>query len=243
MALRWILLAIMSWALLAVLAPASGDAQASTSRLLVVSVIALLAPIFWPGVSADRRHTIWRVAGWSVMAAALALPGIVLAGGAARAWAAVAMSCAMLLALLLVAHTAAAVLESRLRASSTDAGARAAAGRIVTLALTAAGALPLWLGPAAEVLSQRHESLIDGVVGLSPLTHLAVASGNDLLRNQWMYQHSNLATLAFQYPDAATLAGAYVAAVALLAVSAWALWPGRPSSPTAHQPDPQEKLR
>ena len=30
---------------------------------------------------------------------------------------------------------------------------------------------------------------------MSPLTHLAVASGNDLLRNQWFYQHSNLASL------------------------------------------------
>lgn len=242
MALRWMLLAVVSWAVLAVLAPAGGDAQASTLRLLVVGVIALIAPLFWPGVAADRRHTVWRVAAWSGAAAALAVPGILLAGGAVRAWVPVAMSCAMLLALLLMVHTAAALLENRLRASSTEATARAAAGRIVTLALAAAGALPLWLGPAAEVLSQRREGLIDSVVGFSPLTHLAVASGNDLLRNEWLYQHSNLATLPFQYPEAAVLAGAYGAAVALLAASAWAPWPGRFRSRSASQPDLQERL-
>ena len=35
---------------------------------------------------------------------------------------------------------------------------------------------------------------------LTWLNNLAVATGNDLLRNQWFYQHSNLAGLRFDYP-------------------------------------------
>ena len=55
-------------------------------------------------------------------------------------------------------------------------------------------------------------------MAVSPLTHLAVASGNDLLRNQWFYQHSNLAGLRFDYPRLAPVMTAYclLAAVLLL---------------------------
>ena len=69
------------------------------------------------------------------------------------------------------------------------------AGRTVALVLALLGSLPLWLGPAGELLSGRQPWIIDAIVGMSPLTHLAVASDNDLLRNEWLYQHSNLAAL------------------------------------------------
>ena len=107
------------------------------------------------------------------------------------------------------------------------------------LGLALAGALPLWLGPAAEMLSQGRQTLIDAAVGLSPLTHLAGASGNDLLRNQWLYQHSNLATLPFSYPGVAALAGSYAAAIALLALAALVLRPAVPSEsiPTQEKPE------
>ncbi len=85
-------------------------------------------------------------------------------------------------------------------AHRTHRDAREAAGRSAAVALALLGALPLWLGPVAETLSARHDWAIDAVVGASPLTHLAVASGNDLLRNQWFYQHANLAALLFSYP-------------------------------------------
>lgn len=38
-----------------------------------------------------------------------------------------------------------------------------------------------------------------------------MASGNDLLRNAWLYQHSNLAGLQFDYPGLAGLAWFYAA--------------------------------
>ena len=90
------------------------------------------------------------------------------------------------------------------------------AGRAAALALALVGSLPLWLGPACELLSGRHPWIIDAAIGISPLTHLAVASGNDLLRNQWLYQHSNLAALQFSYPGLADVAVAYAAVLLLL---------------------------
>ena len=58
---------------------------------------------------------------------------------------------------------------------------------------------------------------------MSPLTHLAVASGNDLLRNQWFYQHSNLASLQISYPELNALAWGYLFAgsMLLLVTPAW----------------------
>lgn len=70
------------------------------------------------------------------------------------------------------------------------------------------------------MLSARHAQAIDTVLGLSPLTHLAVASGNDLLRNPWLYQHSNLSGLQFEYPTLTSLAWFYVALCLLLGVLA-----------------------
>jgi hypothetical protein len=70
----------------------------------------------------------------------------------------------------------------------------------VAIVVALLGSAPLWLGPAAELLARRQAWLIDAVIGVSPLTHLAVASDNDLLRNPWFYQHANLAALQFSYP-------------------------------------------
>ena len=101
-------------------------------------------------------------------------------------------------------------------------------------ALAALATLPFWLGPAAESLTARHPGIIDVVVGLSPVTHLAVASGNDLLRNPWLYEHSNLAVLLVSYPGFGTLAGGYASACVVLAIVAFASrrprWTGPSSS-------------
>ena len=80
------------------------------------------------------------------------------------------------------------------------------------------GSLPLWFGPAGELLAGRHPWIIDAVIGISPLTHLAVASGNDLLRNPWFYQHSNLAALQFSYPSLAELILSYASVSLALAL-------------------------
>ncbi len=118
--------------------------------------------------------------------------------------------------ILVVTLGAAAGLEGHWRKQSVDGeSAREMAGRAVALALAFAGSLPVWLGPAGELLAGRHAWIIDSIIGMSPLTHLAVASGNDLLRNPWFYQHSNLAALRFSYPGLAELTAAY-ASVSLL---------------------------
>jgi len=64
---------------------------------------------------------------------------------------------------------------------------------------------------------------------VSPLTHLAVASGNDLLRNPWFYQHSNLAALQFSYPSLAELILSYgLAFLALALIPLASRWTRRP---------------
>ena len=243
MMLRWAMLAAATWATLLVLGLGSGETQPSTMRVTVVAVVGLLAPLWWPGRGNGPWQTLVRVLGWSAAAAVLAAMLLVLIGGPGQSWALVAQNCLMLLAVLLITHATAAALEGLLRRGlSTDHGsARAAAGRTVALVLATVGALPLWLGPTAELLSQQHEGLLDAAVGLSPLTHLAVASGNDLLRNEWFYQHSNLATLPFQYPSASTPAAAYAGALALLALSAWLLRLRRQGSAADPQTPFQER--
>ena len=201
------------------------DLQPSALRVAVTAVVAVLAPLCWPGSAAISipalipTRTALRIAAWSAAAACVAAIALRILGSTAQPWSRIAPCCLMLLPILLVTHAAAAGLEGQLRSRSADAhGERELAGRTVAIGLALLGALPLWLGPAAELLSDRHAWLIDAVIGASPLTHLAVASGNDLLRNQWFYQHSNLAALRFSYPGLLELAMSYAAVCALLAL-------------------------
>ena len=216
----------------------SAHGQPSSLRVEVTAVFGLLAPLFWPGRAAAASATALRVVTWSAAAAApaaiflLALPG--------QRWDRVASACAMLMAILVLVHAAAAALERRWRASSGDArGACELAGRATASALAALGTLPFWLGPVAESLSARHPGVVDLVVGVSPVVHLAVAGGNDLLHQPWLYEHSNLAVLAVSYPELGTLAGGYAAACAALAIVAFASQrrrsPANPIEPTQEQ--------
>lgn len=205
--------AMLFWAVLAILfviEAGSGGLQPSAMRVAAGGIVVLLAPLFWPGCAATPVETAARVLAWTAMCCGIAVLAVVLLNGSGQSWPAMLQSCAMLAAVLFLAHAAAVPLE-RLRARSAveACNARQAASRIVALSLALLGSLPLWLGPAAELLSGRHAWTIDAVLGLSPLTHLAVASGNDLLRNQWLYQHSNLSGLQFDYPGLPTLAWTY----------------------------------
>ena len=148
--------------------------------------------------------------------ACLAAITLRIAGNPEQPFARILAACAMLLLILLVTHAVTAGLEMRLHGQSEDAEtAREMAGRAAALALAFVGSLPLWLGPASELLAARHPWIIDAALGISPLTHLAVASGNDLLRNQWLYEHSNLAALQFSYPGLADLSVAYASVLLL----------------------------
>jgi hypothetical protein len=214
----------------------------SATRLVGTAIVALVAPLLWPGAGTNRAQTARRVVVWSIAAAAAAAIALRTAGGGHQTWVGIGTSCLMLTLILLVAHAAAAALETHWRARSVDAdNAREVAGRTAAFALALLGALPIWLGPAAELLERPFPWSLDAVIAASPLTHLAVASDNDLLRNPWLYQHSNLATLPVFYPGIATLVGAYLSICGLLALVA--AFPRRPRvamvRPAGADPSPE----
>lgn len=200
------------------------DLPASGQRVVVAAAVVLVALLLWPGLAATPKRSAWRVVLWSALAAFAWVCAVLLAAGfrgpATPALEPVFLVGAVLLALLLLTHALVAALEAHWRGTSRSAEmARERAGGTVVIVLALLAALPLWLGPLAELLSRDHEWLVDAVIGASPLTHLAVASGNDLLRNQWLYQHSNLAAVPFSYPGAAGLLWFYAAACTLLALA------------------------
>ncbi len=212
----------------------SPDLSQSGQRVVVAAAVALLAPMLWPGIAGTSVATALRVLFWSVLAVLAAAGTMLLApwmqGLAAPGFEPVFATAALLLALLLMLHALVALLEGRWRnPARPPEAAREMAGRAVALLLALWAAVPLWLGPLAELLSRDHEGAVDAVIGASPLTHLAVASGNDLLRNPWLYQHSNLAALPFSYPGLAALVWFYATASTVLALAALA-WLRRSSS-------------
>lgn len=198
--------------------------QPSALRLMVTCVVGLLAPLFWPGAAATHGGTVLRVLAWSFAATALAALLLFALGSSRQPLPHVAEACVMLGLVLVVAHSATALLEFRWHAAQPDALARRElASRSVVFALAMFGALPLWLGPAAEALSSRHGWAVDATLAVSPAVHLAVASGNDLLRNQWWYEHSNIAALQFDYPGMPAIFGSYALALLALGLLAMAL--------------------
>ncbi len=230
------MLLVAALSILAAFGATSTHGQASSLRVEVTAVVGVLAPLFWPGRATTSARTALRVVAWSAAAAAAAAIAIVLLAHPAQAWPRIVWACAMLMSILVLAHAAAAWLEQRWRARSDDAdSARELAGRTMAVALFLFGTLPFWLGPVAELLSARYPRVIDLVVGLSPVTHLAVASGNDVLRNSWLYGHSNLASLPVSYPEHAALAWGYGSACAALALVALASrLPRRRAAATRH---------
>jgi hypothetical protein len=212
---RWGMLAVSTVLMLAAFGARSVEWPPSALRVLVAAVVALLAPLFWPGRGMTPARTALRVAAWSAASTALAAIAMRLLGPATQPWVPIVETSAMLMLIQLLTHTVAAAFESWWQGAAAEVStAREFAGRTAALGLALLGALPLWLGPASELLARREPWIIDAVLGVSPLTHLAVASGNDLMRGQWFYQHSNLAALPFSYPGPTELAWGY-ASVAL----------------------------
>jgi len=196
--------------------------QPSALRLAVTAVIAVLAPLYFPGRAAKPGSTALRIFAWSFGAACVAAIVLLGAGGAQQSIGRTLSACVMLMLIVMTTCCFATAFERRLRASAADAQtARETAGRTATVVLALLGSLPLWLGPAGELVARRVPWMLDAIMGMSPLTHLAVASGNDLLRNEWFYRHSNLAALHVSYPGLVAVALAY--ASILVAVCALAL--------------------
>ena len=225
-AARWAVLFVAALGVLAAFGVNAHALQPSALRVTVTAALALLAPLFWPGCAATRARTALRVVAWSAAVTCLAAAALRMLGDPAQALAQMLGACTVLMPVLLSTHALAAGLEAllaRRQGASDDArSAREIAGRAAATVLAVLGSLPLWLGPTGELLAGRHPWLIDAIVGASPLTHLAVASGNDLLRNPWFYQHSNLAALQFSYPGMTAIAASYAAACVALALVAFA---------------------
>ena len=217
------MLFVASLSMLAAFGALAPDVQPSALRTMVTATTGMLAPLFWPGIGPTLARTARRVVAWSTASAGLAAIKLLGLGNSVQPLPRILGSGVMLMLILLVVHALVATLEMRWRGRSADAErAREMAGRTMSITLAFLGSLPLWFGPVSEVLSSRHGWIIDAVVGISPLTHLAVAAGNDLLRNQWFYQHSNLAALQFTYPGRTELTWSYASACLLLAFIALA---------------------
>jgi hypothetical protein len=218
-ATRWAALAVATVPTLAAFGATGADLQPSALRVAVTAIVGLLAPLFWPGRGATATRTVLRIAGWSLAAACLAAVALRFAADHGQPFARILPACAMLMLILLVTHALAAGLERRWRAKGIDAEkSREMAGRSVAIALALVGSVPLWLGPAAELLASRLPWIVDAALGFSPLTHLAVASGNDLLHNAWFYQHANLAALQSSYPGLAEITLSYATVALTLAL-------------------------
>lgn len=229
-AARWGLLLAAALMLLAALGAADPDLQPSALRLMVTAVVALLSPMFWPGIAATRKGTVLRIVSWSMAAVGLAALALSAFGATRQSLPRVFEACAMLCLVLIVANALTALLDASWRGASIDARAsRELAGRSVALALALFGSLPIWLGPAGEALTSRREWAIDATLALSPVVHLAIASGNDLLRNQWFYEHSNIASLQFEYPGLSAIVWSYALVLLVLGLLAMTLrrwgWP------------------
>ncbi len=102
-------------------------------------------------------------------------------------------------------------------------GASGAAALVTALFVTAC-ATPLFLGPLAELFPERRW-LLNAVVWVSPLSHLAPLLDFDYLRTPWFYEHARLGGYRFGYPPLTATA----AAVAALAASCH--WAARPVHP------------
>ena len=231
-ALRLFGLLLAALGVLGVFGQLAAEVPASALRLWTAATFAVLAPLFWPGVAGSSSATAVRVWVWSAAVAGLAMAVLMVAGRAgSSAVDAGALGVGLFLmlgAVLLLVHAGAAALQALLISrrekgvgAALDGSTSQRAGAAAALVMALWGSLPLWMGPIAERLSRAHDGALDAVLMASPLTHLAVASGNDLLRNPWLYQYANLAALPVNYPSLASLATFYTAACTLLA--AWLL--------------------
>ena len=198
------------------------DMQGSAQRVLITAVLALTAPLFWPGRRSSTGRTAMTIIAWSCLVTSIAALLLVVFSRVAPSIELVTRVCGVLLLITVVTHAIVVAVETLVAStSSSEKDSREIGGRLATFALALFGLLPVWCGPAAQLVTRSYPGLIDAIIALSPLTHLAVASGNDLLRNQWFYQHSTLSGLQFSYPNLTTIFAGYIAvAVTFLALPA-----------------------
>jgi hypothetical protein len=198
----------------------AGGLTATGSTFTAIAVSTLLAPLFWPRKAATLRQLLGCVI-------TPIIAGTLLAGAFAAArigsmpMGSLAPVLAVALGILVVAYLCMAAVEGAMRQLGADEGsAREASVWCVVAILWLSSAAPLWLGPIADLGARGEPGLPSAVLAASPLVHLAIAGGYDLLRSQWFYGHSSLGALQVEYPRVATLLACYAAAGAVLALLA-----------------------
>lgn len=96
---------------------------------------------------------------------------------------------AVILFLLLLSALSVVMVNAR-----NQGGARQLVFLVIAISLSA----PLWLGPLAEATG-NSSTTTNLIVGVSPLSALAVSLDLDYLRTSWFYQHSVLGSLRYEY--------------------------------------------
>lgn len=212
-------LAIAAGAAVVALGLGDSTTPGATRLLAVVALPALLSPLLGacgaPRLATLPAHLLAWASGTFLLAAAAWL----YAGG----WPLSRTLVPLLFAfgLVVTARLAAIVVADALRCGAVADAAAAEWGRwMVAAALWLLAAAPLWLGPLADLRAREGTAVAEAIVAASPLVHLGLAAGQDVLRTQWFYANSSLGSLQFDYPSLASVALGYACAAAVLALLA-----------------------
>lgn len=196
-----------------------GTSSGATRLLAVFALPTFLSPLAGGPCSTRVSALPGHVLAWALGTFALAATVWVVAGGwpptrsIAPAYVAIAVVTTARLAVTVTAHVL-----SRLGSARTVADEWAR--WLVASALWLLAAAPLWLGPLADLKAHEGTAVAEAIVAASPLVHLGLAVGQDVLRTQWFYANSSLGSLQFDYPSLASVAAGYACAAAVLALLA-----------------------
>jgi hypothetical protein len=125
------------------------------------------------------------------------------------------------LGMVVTARLAAIAVAGALRSNSMAGTAVDEWARwLVAATLWLLTAAPLWLGPLADLQAREGTAVAEAIVAASPLVHLGLAAGQDVLRTQWFYANSSLGSLQFDYPSLTSVALGYAFTAAVLGLFA-----------------------
>ena len=217
---------------------ADGTDSGATRLLAVVALPALLSPLLGrPGatrLAALPAHVLAWALGTFLLAAAVWLS----AGGwpPSRTLVPLLFAFGLVVTARLAAIVVAAVLrDSAMAGTAADEWAR----WLVAATLWLLAAAPLWLGPLADLRAREGTAAAEAIVAASPLVHLGLAAGQDVLRTQWFYANSSLGSLQFDYPSLTSVALGYAGVAAVLALLAAGFARRRAAaSPAVHASSP-----